>query len=109
MAEFGEDGGRPPPLNLGEDTAVAGGEEGGGEDAVKTHREVSVSVSNGSCGVPDNMLGGSGARVAPGGHAGPDDANTSAGSDATSEIPRRSSIIKVNTGSYCHAIHPGLG
>ncbi|KAK5862091.1 hypothetical protein PBY51_017521 [Eleginops maclovinus] len=85
MAEFGEDG-RLPPLNL-EDTAVPSDEAAG-----KTHCE--VSVLNGDCGISENMVG-SGSIVAPGNQAG-ETANTSVGLDGKSEIPRRSSIIKVN-------------
>lgn len=85
MAEFGEDGSLPPP-SLG-DAAVPGDEAAG-----KPHCE--VSVLNGNCGIPENMVG-SGAPVAPGSQAGPETANTPVGSDVRSEIPRRSSIIKV--------------
>lgn len=86
MAEFGEDDSLPP-LNLG-DTAVPSDEA-----ADKTHCE--VSVLNGDCGISENMVG-SGSLVAPGSQAGVEAANTSVGLDAKSEIPRRSSIIKVN-------------
>lgn len=79
MAEFGEDGSLPP-LSPG-DAAVPGDEAAG-----KPHCE--VSVLNGNCGMPENM-------VAPGGQAEPETANTPVGSDVRSEIPRRSSIIKV--------------
>lgn len=87
MAEFGEDGSRLPPLNLG-DTAVPSDEAAG-----KTHCE--VSVLNGDCGISENMVG-SGSHVAPGSQAGVESANTSVVSDAKNEIPRRSSIIKVS-------------
>lgn len=87
MAEFGEDGSLPP-ANL-EDTAVPSDEAAG-----KTHCE--VSVLNGDCGILENMVG-SGSLVAPGSQAGVETANNSVGLDAKSEIPRRSSIIKVNT------------
>ncbi len=87
MAEFGEDGSLSP-LNLG-DTAVPSDEAAG-----KTHCE--VSVLNGDCGISENMVG-SGSLVAPGSQAGLESANSSVGLDAKSEIPRRSSIIKVNT------------
>lgn len=86
MAEYGEDGSLPP-LSLG-DTAVPSDEATG-----KTHYE--VSVLNGECGMSENMVG-SGSIDAPGGQAGVETANTSVGLDAKSEIPRRSSIIKVN-------------
>lgn len=91
MAEFGEDdggGGGSPPLHLG-DPAVPGDEAAA---AGKTHCE--VSVLNGDCGMSANAVG-SGSLVSPGSQAGVDVANTSVGSDAKSEIPRRSSIIKV--------------
>lgn len=81
MAEFGEDGSLPP-LNLG-DTTVPSDEAAG-----KTHCE--VSVLNGNCGISENMVGS-------GSQAGVESANTSVGLDAKSEIPRRSSIIKVNS------------
>lgn len=87
MAECGEDGSLPP-LNLG-DTAVPSDEDTG-----KTHCE--VSVLNGECGMSENMVG-SGSIVAPGNEAGVDTANTSVGLDGKSDLPRRSSIIKVNT------------
>lgn len=87
MAEFEEDGSLPP-LNP-EDTAVPSDNAAG-----KTHCE--VSVLNGDCGISENMVG-SGSLVAPGSQTGVDNANTSAGLDTKSEIPRRSSIIKVNT------------
>lgn len=86
MAEFGNDGSLPP-LNLG-DTAVPSDEA-----ADKTHCE--VSFLNGDCGISQNMVG-SGSHVAPGSQAGVEAANTSVGLDAKSEIPRRSSIIKVS-------------
>ena len=97
MAEFGEDG-CLPPLNL-EDTAVPSDEAAG-----KTHCE--VSVLNGDCGISENMVG-SGSIVAPGNQTG-ESANTSVGLDGKSEIPRRSSIIKVNievkVSGFCHSI-----
>lgn len=77
MAEFAEDGSLPP-LNPG-DTAVPSDKA-----ARQTHCE--VSVLNGGCGISDGMVG-----------AGMDAANTPAGPDSRAEIPRRSSIIKVNT------------
>lgn len=85
MAECGEDGSLPP-LNLG-DTAVPRDEANG-----KTHCE--VAMVNGECGISENMVG-SEAIVAPASQAGVDTANTSIGLDAKSELPRRSSIIKV--------------
>lgn len=88
MAEFGENGSLPP-LNLG-DTAVPSDEAAG-----KTHCE--VSVLNGDCGISDNNMVGSGSIVAPGSQTGVETGNTSVGLDGKSEIPRRSSIIKVNT------------
>lgn len=100
MAEFGEDGSLPP-LNLG-DTTVPSDEAAG-----KTHCE--VSVLNGNCGISENMVG-SGSLVAPGSQAGAETANTSVGLDAKSEIPRRSSIIKVKTQEWKRlsgAIHSG--
>lgn len=86
MAECGEDGSLPP-LNPG-DAAVPSDEATG-----KTRCE--VSVLNGECGISENMVG-SGTVDAPGGQAEVDTANTSVGLDAKSDIPRRSSIIKVN-------------
>lgn len=86
MAEFGEDGSLPP-LNLG-DTTVPSDEAAG-----KTHCE--VSLLNGNCGISEDMVG-SGSLIAPGCQAGVETANTSVGLDGKSEIPRRSSIIKVN-------------
>ncbi|AWP15657.1 putative inactive phospholipase C-like protein 2 [Scophthalmus maximus] len=78
MAEFGEDGSLPPST-LGD----------------KAHCE--VSFANGDCGLSDNMVG-SGSLVAPGGQAGVESANASVGPvDARSDIPRRSSIIKMGT------------
>lgn len=92
MAELREDGSLPP-LNLG-DTAVPSDEAAG-----KTHCE--VSVLNGDCGISENMVG-TGSLVAPGSQAGVETANTSVGLDAKSEIPRRSSIIKVNISRAAH-------
>lgn len=86
MAECGEDGSLPP-LNLG-DAAVPSDEVAG-----KTHCE--VSVSNGNCGISENMVG-SGSFVAPGNQDGVENADAAVGLDAKSELPRRSSIIKVN-------------
>lgn len=77
MAELGEDG-RRPPVNFGH-TPVPSDEAAG-----KTHCE--VSVLNGDCGISENMMC-SGSSV--------ENANTSGGPDAKSDIPRRSSIIKV--------------
>lgn len=92
MAELGENGSLPP-LNFG-DTAVPSDEAAG-----KTHCE--VSVLNGDCGISENMVG-TGSLVAPGSQAGVETANTSVGLDAKSEIPRRSSIIKVNISQAVH-------
>lgn len=86
MAEFGEDGSLPP-LNLG-DTTVPSDEAAG-----KTQCE--VSLLNGNCGISEDMVG-SGSLIAPGCQAGVETANTSVGLEGKSEIPRRSSIIKVN-------------
>lgn len=85
MAEFREDGSLPP-LNRG-DTAVSSDDTAG-----KTHCE--VSVLNGDCGILENMVG-SGAFVAPCSQGVVESDNTSVELDAKSEIPRRSSIIKV--------------
>lgn len=83
MAEFGEDGCSLPPVHVGGTAAVPSDEAAG-----KTHCE--GSVLNGDCGINENMVG-SGSHGAPGCQAGVD----TAGVDAKSEIPRRSSIIKV--------------
>lgn len=90
MAEFGEENSHPP-LNVGDKTALPGGEADG-----KTHCE--VSVLNGDCGIhAGNNMVGSGSIVTPGNQAsGETAANTSVGLDAKNEIPRRSSIIKVS-------------
>lgn len=97
MAEFGEDGSLPP-LNRG-DTTVAGDEAAG-----KTHCE--VSLLNGNCGISEDMVG-SGSLIAPGCQAEVETANTSVGLDGKSEIPRRSSIIKVNVQCLHQVIHSG--
>lgn len=80
MAESAEDGSLPPGRH-GE-TAVPGDEAAG-----KTRGE--VSVLNGDCGM-----------VAPGGQAGADGVHTHGRPESKSEIPRRSSIIKVKTAFY---------
>lgn len=85
MAEFGEDG-DPPPLHPG-DADVPGAGKASCEG----------SVLNGDCGISDNMVcSGSLAAAAAGGQAAGSAADAFAGSDAKCEIPRRSSIIKVN-------------
>lgn len=86
MAEFGEDGSLSQ-LNFGDRTMPS-------DDAAgRTHCE--VSVLNGSCGISESIAG-SGSFMAPGSQVGVTTANTSVGLDAKAELPRRSSIIKVN-------------
>lgn len=91
MAEFGEDD-RLPPVNHSGDSA-----EPSDEAADKTRGEA-VSVLNGDCGTPEDIMVGSGSLGTPGSRAGVE--NASVGPDAKSEIPRRSSIIKVSTGVH---------
>lgn len=95
MAELEEDG-RLPPAHFGH-TAVPSDEAAG-----KTHCE--VSVLNGDCGISENMMC-SGSPLTPGSQTGVEAANTSVGPDAKSDIPRRSSIIKVifEVGAVCVA------
>ena len=95
MAEFGEDGSLPP-LNLG-DTAVPGDEAAG-----KTHCE--VSVLNGDCGISEKMVG-SRSLVSPGSQTEVENTNSPVGEDTKSEIPRRSSIIKVIIEVMTYILH----
>lgn len=74
--------GRLPPLNH-----VGGSAEPSDEAAGKTHCE--ASVLNGDCGTPEDIM-----VDTPGNHDGAE--NASLEPDAKSELPRRSSIIKVN-------------
>ncbi|MEQ2287982.1 hypothetical protein AMECASPLE_018373 [Ameca splendens] len=96
MAEFGEDR-RLPPVNFGHATVPSD------EAAGKTHCE--VSVLNGDCGISENMMC-SDSPLRPGSQTGAENANTTVGPDAKSDIPRRSSIIKViyEVGAVCICI-----
>lgn len=78
MAESGENGSLPPVSAGG--TAVTSDEAGG-------NTQCQVSLLNGDCEIPENT---------PGSQVVVEPANTSG--DARSELPRRSSIIKVSTG-----------
>lgn len=77
MAEFGVDGSLFP-VNLGDATMPS-------EEA---------AVLNGEC-VPSEGTLASGSPITPGGQAGLGTSSTSVCLDGTSEMPRRSSIIKV--------------
>ncbi|KAJ3597728.1 hypothetical protein NHX12_001245 [Muraenolepis orangiensis] len=104
MAECGEhDRGELPPSSTGETPPVPGDKGAAG----KTHCEAAAaSVLNGDCGIQaaaTMVIGsGSGSISVPGSQAGlgeevtttGDDTTSSAGMDAKSGIPRRSSIIK---------------
>lgn len=79
MAELGgEEDGRLPPLNRS-----GGSAEPGDQAAGEPHCE--VSVVNGDCGTPEDVMAGT-----------PGPENASLEPDAKCELPRRSSIIKVN-------------
>lgn len=89
MAEFGEIDGSSPS-NTGDSVALPSDKTDG-----KTQCE--VSVFNGDCGIPADMVGSQSVAVTLPDSPGLETANNSSvGLDSKSGIPRRSSIIKVN-------------
>lgn len=95
MAEFGEIDGSSPS-NTGDSVALPSDKTDG-----KTQCE--VSVFNGDCGIPADMVGSETLPDSPGLETAN---NSSVGLDSKSGIPRRSSIIKVK--HICMQIYTDL-